>query len=149
MEIFADVIEIAAMRSPSSPATLQVYLTYYAQANGNITELDLTMFNYGDTSATLEYIQISEEGRPSTTSCTINTTCYFKPQSQVYIEPGQVNSITICQNCMANNTSVYSHPFNNNAHNLIEVKAVISMLINWGYQTRLTNVPFMYTIPRR
>ena len=150
VEVFADWLEIVSMYSPNSPATLGVFLTYFTDTKGNVIKLELTIVNNGETSATLEYIDLSEETLPSFTSCTLNTTCHFKPQSPVNIDPGQVGSVTICQNCLADNTSTFSHPFNNNKYNRIGVKAALSMLIDWGYEgTRRSPIPFMYTIPRR
>jgi len=147
-EAFYDLEEIASMFSPTSPPTLRLYLAY-TQEGGNVVEINLIMQNSGETSARLNSILMSEETPPSYNVCVVNTTCRFKPQSPVYADPGETDSVTICKNCLANNTSVFNHSFGNNRRNMIEVKVVMSMLIDWGYDTRITNIPFMYTIPRR
>ncbi len=148
-ELFSEGVEYASMYSPNAPATLELYLSYLLQGDGNISELTLGILNGGDSSVTLALITLTEEPLPSLNSCSFTPTCGFAPQSPVNIDPGQAQSITICQNCLANNSTTFSHSFGNNKNDLIHVTAVLTMLIDWGRDTRITDMPFMYTIPRR
>jgi hypothetical protein len=148
-EAFSDLMQLAAMYSPDAPPTLKVYLAYFAASSGNVNEINVAVQNLGETSAFLEYIRMSEEPLPNFYSCTLTVICRFNPRRTVAIDPGQSKSIMICQNCLADNISTFSYPFNNNKNNLIHVEAVLSMLIDWGYETRWTFLPFRYTIPRR
>ncbi len=83
-------------------------------------------------------------------SCAITTNCTFQPLYPVHIDPREVEIITICQNCLENRSTIYSHPFNPNKNNYIEVFMVLSMPIDHGFEgITQTNMPFIYTISPR
>ena len=151
IESFADLLNIFEMYSPAELPTLRAFLSYMTSESGDVVQIRIDIVNEGASSATLERIKMSEESLPSMNSCGITTAdCYFKPRSSVYIGVGELESITICQNCLEDRSTIYSHPFNPNKNNYIEVFMVLSMPIDRGNEgTRWTSMPFIYTIPPR
>lgn len=150
VEVFADILNIVAMNSPTAAATLQVLLAYATSEAGDVVNIEITIVNEGESSAILQEINMSEESLPNFHSCTITTNCYFKPVSQVSIDPGEVEFITICQNCLEDRTNIFSHPFYPNKDNYIEVFMVLSMPTYTGSNgVENKNHPFIYTIPPR
>ncbi|MCL4274432.1 MAG: hypothetical protein KJZ77_11225 [Anaerolineales bacterium] len=150
IDVLDEFIRIAKMLSPTAPPTLEVFLSYLTHESGDVVGMRITIVNGGASSATLVRIEMAEEALPSMTSCRITTNCIFKPSSPVVIDPGEIEIISICQNCLENRSTVYSHPFRPNKNNYIEVSMVLSMPINLGYQgVKKIPVPFIYTIPPR
>ncbi len=150
IEVFADILNIVAMNSPTAAATLQALLKYTTSESGDVVNIEITIVNEGESSAILQKINMSEESLPNFQSCTITTDCYFEPVSQVSIDPGEVEFITICQNCLEDRTTIYSHPFYPNKNNYIEVFMVLSMPTYTGSNgVENKNHPFIYTIPPR
>jgi hypothetical protein len=150
IESAADLLNIWAMYSPNGAATLQAFITYATSENGDVVEIEIMIVNEGESSATLRRIDTSETALPNMSSCAITTNCRFIPNSPVYIDSGDIDTINICQNCLQNGSTIYSHPFNSNKNNYIEVFMVLSMPVNTGTNgVELEPLPFIYTIPPR
>ena len=149
-EAFDDLSGIFEMHSPMGYPTLEAYLTYVMSENNSVNEISISIINNGESSAFLLEINISEASLPSTNSCTTTTTCQFIPVSSVAIEPGQNESLTICQNCLSDGSTIFSHPFPNNRDKQVEVLMYLQLFVNSGTNgVKSIPVPFMYTIPRR
>ena len=152
-DVVSEGVTLYEMYREGGDPTLKTYLTYQTDPDGNVNGIDVTIKNSGASSAQLETITLTETGLPSFTTCTLNKTCYFEPDDVVNIDPGQNTSIKICQNCLANNKTIFnsfSSLFYINKNSQIEVKVTIAML--WsadGHKTTYSKVPFVYTIPWR
>jgi hypothetical protein len=152
IQTVADLLNLYEMLSINIYAdpTLKVFLSYFTSERGNVTNIDITIINNGESGATLESIKLTEKALPTMNSCTVNSACLFVPNTSVNIDPDEVETITICQNCLENHSTIYSYPFNNNQNNYIGVNMVLSMPIDMGNQgIQYTPIPYMYTISPR
>ena len=147
-EVASDVEGIFEMYTAGGDSTLKVYLVYQTDSDENVVGIDITIENSGASSARLEAITLTETGRLSMNTCTVNTTCRFRPDKTVETESGQLTSVKICKNCWSDNITIFNSPFYNNKNS--EIKVQVSMSILWsedGRTPNYTKVPFVYTIP--
>lgn len=149
-DAFSGVLDVWEMHTATNNSTLQAYLTYVLSGNKSVNKISISIINNGESDATLQYIRMTQSVLPSTNSCTYNNTCQFEPFSPVVISPGNSEALTICQNCLSDGSTIYSHPFPNNRDKQMDILMVLYLYVDGGLNgTEAGNIPFMYSIPRR